>query len=70
MRSEGSEAVAAFNRHNPRPLVLGEPELGQIPIGGTFRVDNPEGFARLLEVTLGIRGETRVTGEIVLTRAR
>jgi transmembrane sensor len=65
-----AEAVAAFNRHNRHRLILGEPELGRIPIGGTFRIDNVEGFARLLELTLGIRGEARSPDETVLVRVR
>lgn len=65
-----AEAVAEFNRHNRHRLILGEPELGRIPIGGTFRIDNVEGFARLLELTLGIRGEARGPDETVLVRVR
>ncbi len=63
------EAVAEFNRHNLHHLVIGDPELGAIPIGGTFRVDNVDGFVRLLEVTLGIHGESRSANETVLQRA-
>lgn len=65
-----ADAVAEFNRHSgSRRLVLRSPELGAVPIGGTFRVDNVEGFVRLLDITLDIRGEER-GGEIVLDRAR
>jgi transmembrane sensor len=60
------EAVAEFNRHNRHRLVLGDDALSAIPIGGTFRVDNVEGFVRLLEVTLGIRGEARTPEETTL----
>jgi transmembrane sensor len=63
-------AIAEFNQRNRTRLVLGEPELGNIPIGGTFRVDNVEGFVRLLEVTLDIRAETRAGGKIILSRRR
>jgi len=65
-----ADAVAEFNRHNRRQLLLGETGLDSIPIGGTFRVDNVDGFARLLEVTLGLRAEERNSREIVLRRAR
>jgi transmembrane sensor len=65
-----AEAVAEFNRHNRQHLILGEAALGAIPIGGTFRVDNVEGFVRLLEVTVGIRGEARGSDAIVLRRER
>jgi transmembrane sensor len=61
-------AVAEFNRYNRIRLVLAERSLEAIPIGGTFRVDNVEGFVRLLEITLEIRGERRGDEEVVLTR--
>lgn len=65
-----AEAVTEFNRHNPNPLVLADSALGSVPIGGTFRVDNVEGFVRLLELTVDVRGEPRADGGIVLKRAR
>ena len=64
-----ADAVAEFNRHaGGRRLVLEDQTLGAIPIGGTFRVDNPEGFVRLLEIAVDIHGEPRGDGEIVLKR--
>ena len=65
-----AEAVAEFNHHNPSPLVLADSALGAVPIGGTFRVDNLEGFVRLLELTVEVRGEQRADGAWVLRRAR
>ncbi|MCX6934418.1 MAG: FecR domain-containing protein [Verrucomicrobia bacterium] len=65
-----AEAVAEFNRHNPNPLVLADAALGSVPIGGTFRVDNVEGFVRLLELTVDVRSEPRADGAVVLKRAR
>lgn len=65
-----SVAVAQFNQRNRTRLVLGHPDLGTIPIGGTFRVDNVDAFVRLLEVTLDIRAERRAGGKIILTRER
>ena len=65
-----ADAVAEFNRHNPRALVLGDSALAPVLIGGSFRVDNVEGFVRLLELTVDVRGQARADGAIVLTRAR
>lgn len=65
-----AEAVAEFNRHNRQQLALARPELGVIPIGGTFRVNNVEGFVRLLETTLGVQVVSRTPDQIVLARAR
>lgn len=64
-----AEAVAEFNRRNRPQIVLGDPDLAAVPIGGTFRVDNVEGFVSLLELTLGVRAEKR-GGIYVLSRVR
>ena len=63
-------AVAEFNARNRTRLVLGEPDLGAVPIGGTFRADNVEGFVRMLEVTFDLRAEPRGGNELVLKRSR
>jgi len=65
-----AEAVAEFNRHNRQQLTLARQELGAIPIGGTFRVNNVEGFVRLLETTLGVQVLSRTPDRIVLARAQ
>lgn len=64
------EAVAQFNQLNRQQLVLGEPELTDYRVGGTFRPDNVEAFVRLLEITHKIRAERRGESEIVLRRMR
>ena len=61
-----ADAIAEFNRRNHRQLVLGEPALGAERIGGSFRPDNPDGFVRLLSVTLGVRAVPRGPDEVVL----
>ena len=63
------EALAEFNRHNKRQIVLGEVGLAAVPIGGSFRVDDIDGFVRLLEVTLGLRGEQGLD-KVILSRAK
>jgi len=67
-------AVAEFNRHaaggSSVRIVLADPELGAVRIGGTFRVDNVEGFVRTVEVTLDLRAEPQDETVIMLTRAR
>lgn len=64
------EAVAEFNRRNAQKMVIGEPALERVPIGGIFRVDNVDGFVSLLAMTLGVKAERRESGEIVLGRGR
>ena len=61
-------AVAEFNRRNRLQIVIADPEISAQAIGGTFQVNNVEGFVRLLEVTLDVRAERRGS-EIVLRRA-
>lgn len=48
-----SEAVAEFNRYNARRIVLRDPALGNEAFDGIFRTDDPEGFARMVHVSLG-----------------
>lgn len=63
-------AVAEFNNRNQQQIVLGDATLGSVPISATFRIDNVDGFIRLLEVTLQLHATPRGPHEIVLTRAR
>ncbi len=65
-----NEAIAEFNQRNHRQLVLGDSSLGALPIGGTFRPDNVDGFVRLLAVTLGVRAESRGADELILRREK
>jgi transmembrane sensor len=63
-----SEAVEEFNRRNAVKLVLAKRELGTALIGGTFRADNPEGFAQVLELTLQLKIARRDEHSLVLSR--
>ena len=62
------EAVAEFNRLNRRQIVIADPALNQLRIGGTWRPDNTEGFVRLLTETLELRAETEPDGRTILRR--
>jgi transmembrane sensor len=61
-------AVEEFNQRNRVRLVVADRELAAVPIGGTFRADNPEGFVRVLRLTLDIKAGARGANEIVLFR--
>jgi transmembrane sensor len=65
-----ADAIAEFNRRNRHQLVLGDPQLATVLIGGTFRPDNVDGFVRLLAVTAGIHGVAHGPDETVLVRSR
>lgn len=43
-----AQAIAQFNRRNAVQLELADAELESLPIGGSFRAENVEGFVRLL----------------------
>ncbi len=59
------DAVAEFNRYNARRLVIGDPAIAAIPIGGNFRWNNVEVVVRLLEQGFELRAEAR-DGDVVL----
>ena len=63
-----ADAITEFNQRNHHRLVLEDPELGALTIGGAFRPDNVDGFVRLLSVTLGLRAVSRGPDETVLVR--
>lgn len=65
-----ADVVATFNRLNRTQLAVGDPSLAGLPIVASIRSDNVEGFARLLEATMGMRAERTAAGVIVLHRAR
>lgn len=44
-----ADAIAEFNRYNERQLVLDDPELAGVRIGGNLRLTNLEAFVRVLE---------------------
>jgi transmembrane sensor len=44
-----SEAVAEFNRYNRRKILIADPQIAAIRIGGNFRATNVEAFLRLVE---------------------
>lgn len=49
-----AEIVAEFNRRNRQQLVIGDPALAALRIGGNFRADQPDAFVRLLESSFGV----------------
>jgi len=52
-----AEAVAEFNRYNRRQLVIEDPAIAGMHIGGTFEATDLDSFVAALE-TFGIRVET------------
>jgi transmembrane sensor len=62
-----ARAAEEFNRYNRRKIVVTDTEAGAIPIGGTFEVENIDGFVELLEQGYGLKieksgDEVKITG--------
>ena len=49
-----ADAVAEFNRYGTRQIVIRDPEIAALELGGVFRSGDAEVFARLLERTFPI----------------
>lgn len=62
------EVLAEMNRYARRPLKLGDPTLAELPISGTFSVEDSEAFARALGDVLALRLE-QSDDSIVLKRS-
>lgn len=50
-----AEAVMEFNRYNRRKVVILDSRDATTRIGGLFRLDNVDGFARLLALAYGVK---------------
>ncbi|MBL9205326.1 MAG: FecR domain-containing protein [Opitutaceae bacterium] len=64
------DAITLFNRRNPQQLVLGDAEVGERKIGGTFAADQVELFVRLLVQDGDIVAERGEDQRILLRHAR
>jgi transmembrane sensor len=49
-----ADVAAEFNRYNERKLVVADPAVGRIRIGGYFRATDLDSFVRVLEERFGI----------------
>ena len=63
-----TEVVEKFNRHNRVQLELGDVDLRERAVGGTFRADQVESFVGLLEKSGDIGVERSKRGRIVLRK--
>lgn len=54
-----AEAVAQVNRYNKRKIVLADPSIADIGVGGVFRATDQEVFLKLLETGFPVRTEMR-----------
>ncbi|MCK5749529.1 MAG: FecR domain-containing protein, partial [Oricola sp.] len=61
------DAIDEMNRYSSRPILLGDSELGDLPVSGVFAIDNSAGFASAIEALFSLESEQR-DGKIVLRR--
>lgn len=54
-----AEAAAEFNRYNTRQLVIADPAVDAIRIGGNFRYSDTDAFVNVLEQVFAVRAERR-----------
>ena len=50
-----ADAAAEFNRYNREKIVIADPEIARMTIGGTFQTSNVELFGRVAQDVLGLR---------------
>ncbi|MEY4939698.1 MAG: hypothetical protein RIQ93_1433 [Verrucomicrobiota bacterium] len=62
------EIVARLNHQNRAQLALADPALADLRISGIFWLNDPDGFARLVEASAGLQTKSDRDGRIVLSR--
>ncbi|HKT73446.1 MAG TPA: FecR domain-containing protein [Steroidobacteraceae bacterium] len=61
------EAVQEFNRYNQRRLLIADPSIDRMRVGGIFQATDPDSFVAALERSFGVRAvPTRGSAEIRL----
>ncbi|MBM3853653.1 MAG: hypothetical protein FJ399_10920, partial [Verrucomicrobia bacterium] len=63
-----AEIAGSFERRTGRRVVLADPTLAGLRLGGRFRADDIDGFASLLATTLDIDVERAADGTLVLRK--
>jgi len=64
-----AQAVEEFNRYRPNPLVIGDPAIASLRVGGAFRLDRSQDFVDALESGFGIRAVPGSDNSIILVSA-
>lgn len=63
-----AEVTANFEHRTGRRVILADPALGRLRLGGRFRADDVEGFASVVAATLDIEVEHAADGALVLRK--
>lgn len=64
-----SALIAEANRYARRPISVISPEVGQLRLSGTFRIDDTQRLANNLAAVLHLRVDASDPGRIMLTRS-
>lgn len=54
-RSTLADVISEFNRYNERQIVIEDPDLAQLQIGGSVQLSNADAFLRLLHDAYGVK---------------
>ena len=65
-----ADVVSEFNRRNRVQIVIDDPSLFEREVGGNFRADQPEAFARLLQNGRDVIVDFSQPGIIILRKTR
>lgn len=65
-----AELVLEFQRRSGQRVVLADPALAQLRVGGRFRADDAAGFASLMAATLDLEVENATDGTLVLRKKK
>lgn len=60
------QAVEEFNRYRERPIIVGDPRLANLRVGGRFEVDEADKFLTALEGSFAVDAITAADGSIML----
>jgi transmembrane sensor len=64
-----SEVVAQFNRYNDRQLVIVDPAIAALKVGGFFKPTNLDAFVSILESNFGVLAEVDGNHHLLLLSA-
>lgn len=61
-----AQAVEEFNRYRATPLVIGDPAIASLRVGGAFRLDRSEDFVQALQSGFGVRAVAGSDNSVIL----
>jgi transmembrane sensor len=59
-----ADAAQEFNRYNARQIIIADPAVAREELSGLFNINDPEGFARTVQASLGVTVDSSAPGLI------